>query len=140
MSHAVHTVISPDVLDPLGICAAVEDARCGAVVSFLGVVRDHDAGLDITSIDYSAHPRSSAILQDIAENIVRRQGVHRVEAWHRLGHLTVGEAALVVAVGAEHRDQAFAAAAALVDEIKTRLPVWKSQELSDGYHVWSGLS
>ncbi|MFZ2624093.1 MAG: molybdenum cofactor biosynthesis protein MoaE [Propionibacterium sp.] len=139
MIQIVHTGVVPDALDVASICATVEDDRCGAVVSFVGVVRNHDAGMDVTAIDYSAHPLAATILQDLAEAAAHDQGVHRVEAWHRTGHLRVGEAAMVVVIGAEHRGQAFGAASALVDTVKLRLPVWKSQTLQDGSHVWAGL-
>jgi molybdopterin synthase catalytic subunit len=55
---------------------------------------------------------------------------------HRLGNLSIGDAALVVAVSAAHRHEAFAAAAALVDEVKDRLPVWKHQLFADGSDEW----
>ncbi|SES03320.1 molybdopterin synthase catalytic subunit [Propionibacterium cyclohexanicum] len=139
MTQPVRSGIAHDPLDVAQICASAQDARCGAVVSFVGVVRNHDAGQRIVAIDYSAHPQAPVILQELAESAVHARGVHRVEAWHRVGHLMVGEAAMVVVVAAEHRAEAFATTSALVDSVKLRLPVWKSQTLEDGSHVWTGL-
>ena len=68
-----------------------------------------------------------------------RPGVHRIVAWHRVGHLAIGEDAMVVAVAAEHRAQAFRAVESIVEDVKAKLPVWKKQELTDGSHSWSGL-
>lgn len=138
MTH-VATGIKDAPLDPESIERAVDDPRCGAVVRFEGVVRNHDAGDDVTGIDYSAHPLAEGILAEIAAGIASRDSVHAVEAHHRVGHLDVGDVAMVVVVSAEHRAEAFAAASDLVDEVKARLPVWKKQFLADGTHAWSGL-
>ncbi|MDO4259200.1 MAG: molybdenum cofactor biosynthesis protein MoaE [Actinomycetaceae bacterium] len=139
MSSHIHTAISSSPLDSAHIIAAAHDPRCGAVASFIGAVRNHDNGLDVTGIDYSAHPNADAILRDIAEHFISRPGVHSIEVWHRTGSLQVGDLAMVVAVGAEHRAQAFGATEAIVEEIKARLPIWKKQILADGSHMWSGL-
>lgn len=139
MVRTVHSGVVPEPLDAAKLYACAADERCGAVVSFVGVVRNHDAGLPVTAVDYSAHPQAASILRELAESALRTPGVHRVEAWHRVGHLEVGETAMVVVVAAEHRAEAFGATSALVDSVKLRLPVWKSQTLQDGSHVWTGL-
>lgn len=139
MEH-VHTVITHTPLDPARILKSVEDDRCGAVAVFHGIVRNHDGGLSVTGIDYSTHPQSDGILRDIGEHFVARPGIHAVEIWHRTGSLSVGDYAMVVAVAAEHRGQAFSAVEAIVDEVKARLPMWKKQQLNDGSHHWSGLA
>lgn len=135
----VHTSISPSPLDPARIEAAAFNERCGAVATFQGIVRNHDGALDVVGIDYSAHPNAAVVLREIAEQFANKAGVHVIEAWHRIGSLAVGEHAMVVAVGAEHRGQALSTVEALVEEIKARLPIWKKQVLVDGSHSWSGL-
>ena len=65
--------------------------------------------------------------------------MHRIVAWHRVGRLEIGEDAMVVAVAAEHRAQAFRVVEAIVEDVKAKLPIWKKQELTDGSHNWSGL-
>lgn len=139
MTRTVRAVITDEPLDAAAICAATRDELCGAVASFVGVVRNHDGGAGVESIDYSAHPLAEETLRVIAESLTDRPGVHRIEAWHRVGHLEIGDEAMVVAVGAEHRAQAFGACEALVEEVKARLPIWKKQYRTDGSHEWSGL-
>lgn len=139
MTSQIRSGIVETPLDLEQIIAQLTDVRCGGVVTFCGVVRNHDAGRDVTAIDYCAHPSAEAQLRDLAEQATLRHGVHTVAAWHRVGHIVVGETAMVVVVAAEHRSQAFTAAQALVDEIKATVPVWKCQILADGSRSWTGL-
>ncbi|WP_026928499.1 molybdenum cofactor biosynthesis protein MoaE [Glycomyces tenuis] len=108
----------------------------GAVVTFSGNVRDHDHGRGVTALGYEGHPSAEAILREIAEEIAARPGVHGVAVSHRVGDLAIGDAALVAAVSAEHRKEAFEACADLVDEVKARLPIWKHQFFADGGDEW----
>lgn len=119
--------------------AAVADAAAGAVVSFVGAVRDHDGGRDVTALHYSAHPSASEVLRAVVgEVLATADGVRVVAVSHRVGELIVGDAAFVVAVSADHRRAAFATCALLVDEVKARLPVWKHQFFADGTDEWVG--
>lgn len=135
----MYSQITQEPLTAEDVAARVGDRRSGAVVAFVGVVRNHDAGRSVTSIDYSAHPQAARLLAGLVEEFSARPGVHGAAAAHRVGHLEVGEAAMVVAVSAEHRLEAFEAAADLVDAVKARVPIWKCQWLADGSHSWSGL-
>lgn len=134
-------LIRADVVDaPLSADearAAAAHAACGAVVVFSGDVRNHDVGKPVARLDYSGHPDAGRVLAEVVAGFADRAGVHTLWAAHRVGHLEIGDAALVVAVGAEHRGQAFAAASDLVDEIKARVPIWKNQFFADGTHEWS---
>lgn len=123
-------------LDVATLEALVSDPAAGAVVSFAGVVRNHDHGRPVTMIEYVGHPTAHAILAQVAEDVAARGNADLVAVAHRLGPLQIGDAALVVAVSAAHRQEAFAAAALLVDEVKTRLPVWKRQVFPDGSDEW----
>jgi molybdopterin synthase catalytic subunit len=117
--------------------ALVTDQAAGAVVGFAGVVRDHDGGRSVLRLEYSAHPSAQHVLaQVLAEVAEHADGVRAVAASHRVGMLQVGEAALVAAVAADHRQAAFQTCARLVDEIKSRLPVWKHQFFADGTDEW----
>ena len=118
---------------------AVADDRCGAVVTFTGVVRNHDAGRGVSAIDYSAHPSALQTLDQIALGIAERDQVHAVAIVHRVGHVDVGDLAVVAAVAAEHRQEAFRAASDLIDQVKAQVPIWKEQSLTDGSHEWSNL-
>ena len=109
----------------------------GAVVGFAGVVRDHDGGREVLRLEYSAHPTAAETLfETLAEVAASVAGVRALAASHRVGPLAVGDAALVVAVAADHRQAAFQTCALLVDAIKECLPVWKHQFFSDGTDEW----
>ena len=139
MSAEIATGITDEPLDTGALIDSARRDTCGAVASFIGVVRNHDGGDSVDAIEYSSHPSSQQILRDIVMEFKDRPGVHRIVAWHRVGHLEIGEDAMVVAVAAEHRAQAFRAVEAIVEEVKAKLPIWKKQELTDGSHNWSGL-
>ena len=139
MSAEIATGITDEPLDTGALIDSARRDTCGAVAFFIGVVRNHDGGESVDAIEYSSHPSSQQILRDIVMEFKDRPGVHRIVAWHRVGHLEIGEDAMVVAVAAEHRAQAFRAVEAIVEEVKAKLPIWKKQELTDGSHNWSGL-
>ena len=139
MSAEIATGITDEPLDTGALIESARRDTCGAVASFIGVVRNHDGGESVNAIEYSSHPSSQQILRDIAVEFKDRPGVHRIVAWHRVGRLEIGEDAMVVAVAAEHRAQAFRAVEAIVEDVKAKLPIWKKQELTDGSHNWSGL-
>lgn len=128
--------VTTDVVDVAALAAAVGDDAAGAVVTFAGVVRDHDGGRGVTGLEYVAHPDAGAVLARVVADVAARSAVDAVACVHRVGSLAVGECALGVAVSAAHRQEAFAAAALLVDEVKEHLPVWKRQDLVAGGHEW----
>ena len=115
---------------------AVADTRAGAVVSFQGVVRDHDDGRSVTLLEYEGHPSAEAVLREVAEDIAAGPDVYAVAVSHRVGGLKIGDVALVATVSTAHRAAAFAACARLVDEAKARLPIWKRQVFTDGEEEW----
>lgn len=115
----------------------VREAGAGAVVTFGGIVRDHDDGRSVTSLYYEGHPTAGEVLARVVSEVVgRRSGLRAVAVSHRLGALEIGDVALACAVAAEHRAEAFATCAELVDEVKARLPVWKHQHFADGTDEW----
>ena len=119
--------------------ALVSHEAAGAVVGFVGVVRDHDGGRGVTRLEYSAHPTASQTLADVAAEIAADcQGVRAIAVSHRVGTLQIGDAALVAAVAADHRGAAFETCERLVDTVKARLPVWKHQFFADGSEEWVG--
>lgn len=121
------------------LLAVVRDPVVGGIALFIGVVRDHDEGQGVTSLDYSAHPRAQQVLQECAEQAAAAHDVVSVAVEHRTGHLEVGDLAVVVAVGAVHRAEALAACAELIDDLKVRVPIWKEQAFLDGGAAWVGL-
>ena len=123
-----------------GLAAAVEDRAAGAVVTFDGRVRDHDAGRGVEGIAYSAHPSAGEVVARIAAEAAARPGLRALAVVHRYGELGVGQTALAVAVSADHRGPAFEAVRDIVEEIKRRLPVWKRQFFDDGSAEWSNIA
>jgi molybdopterin synthase catalytic subunit len=116
--------------------AAVADPSAGAVVSFAGVVRDHDDGRGVVRLVYEAHPSAESVLAEVAADIAKDPSVIAVAVSHRVGELGIGDVALAAAVSTAHRAEAFALCARLVDEVKARLPVWKHQIFADGTDEW----
>jgi molybdopterin synthase catalytic subunit len=115
----------------------VAHEAAGAIVGFAGVVRDHDDGRRVVRLEYSAHPLAEQTLAEVvAEIAAGADGVRAIAASHRLGVLSIGDAALVAAVAADHRQAAFETCARLVDAVKARLPVWKHQFFADGTDEW----
>jgi molybdopterin synthase catalytic subunit len=126
-------------LDVAEHAALVEQAAAGAVVTFAGVVRDHDGGRSVRGLSYSAHPTAEKVVAQVAEDVATRAtGVRAIAVSHRIGPLGIGDVALACAVAADHRKEAFAACAELVDEVKRLLPVWKHQLFADGTDEWVG--
>ncbi len=115
---------------------AVSRSGAGAVVTFVGVVRDHDNGRDVVELEYEAHPSASAVLVDVVTRLGPEGGNVTVAVSHRTGQLKIGDAALVVAVSAAHRAPALATCARIVDNVKEYLPVWKHQTFADGTDEW----
>ena len=130
--------VSDRPLDPATLDEFVWRREAGAVVSFQGIVRDHDGGRSVVSLDYRAHPEANDFLRACCEEVAARTGL-RVAAVHRVGSLTIGDLALIASVAAPHRAEAFAACAELVELIKSRVPIWKRQHFSDGESEWVGL-
>ena len=109
----------------------------GAIVGFVGMIRDHDGGRRVVRLEYSAHPSAAQVIGEVVAEVAEEaHGVRAVAASHRIGVLRIGEAALVAAVAADHRQAAFETCARLVDTIKARLPVWKHQFFADGSDEW----
>ena len=104
------------------------------------MVRNHDADRAVTGIGYSCHPTAGQIVEQIARDVAERGRVRALGVVHRVGDLTIGDAALAVAVSSDHRAEAFAVCSEIVEEVKKRLPVWKRQTFTDGSAQWSNLA
>ncbi|MFP3463473.1 molybdenum cofactor biosynthesis protein MoaE [Arthrobacter globiformis] len=151
--EVVTAVLSAEPISVDQAIAAVESDTAGAVVSFSGVVRNHDGGKPVDRLSYSAHPTARKVLDDVVAQLVAEQAeaagtgasadgavVPPVRIWvaHRVGPLEIGDPALVCAVSAAHRGQAFAVCSELVDRVKAQVPIWKEQFFSDGTVEWVG--
>ncbi|GAB12555.1 molybdenum cofactor biosynthesis protein MoaE [Arthrobacter globiformis] len=156
--EVVTAVLSSEPISVDQAIAAVESETAGAVVSFSGVVRNHDGGKPVDRLSYTAHPTARKVLDDVVAQLVAEQAgaagadgaasggadgagaVPPVRIWvaHRVGPLEIGDPALVCAVSAAHRGQAFAVCSELVDRVKAQVPIWKEQFFSDGTVEWVG--
>lgn len=123
--------------DAREVLDAVDGAGAGGVVSFTGLVRDHDGGRAVTALEYEAHPDAARALTRVAEAVAADLPV-AVAALHRTGLLAVGDVAVVVAASAPHRGEAFEAARRLIDDLKREVPIWKRQVFADGGQEWVG--
>lgn len=128
--------VTTDVLDPAEHEKAVGDSRAGAVVCFVGVVRDHDQGRAVVSLEYESHPTAEDVLLSVAREITADPAILAVAVSHRVGPLAIGDVALAAAVASAHRQAAFYACARLVDRVKEVLPIWKHQIFTDGTEEW----
>ena len=151
-STVLHAGVSGQPLDLNHALAVVDSADCGAVVGFGGVVRNHDGGKAVERLSYSAHPTARQVMSDVVARLAAEQQEAqrdggatgpspqpvRIWAAHRIGMLEIGDPALVCAVSAAHRGQAFAVCSELVDRIKEQVPIWKEQFFVDGTVEWVG--
>lgn len=131
--------IRDEALEVNEVIDALDDVASGGLTLFVGRVRDHDGGQGVTSLDYSAHPSALARLREVCDRIAGDHEVHGLAAVHRVGHLEIGDVAVIVATTASHRDAAFAASRALIDTLKSEVPIWKHQRFADGDEEWVGL-
>jgi molybdenum cofactor synthesis domain-containing protein len=133
----LRAVVTEEPLDVEEHARMVSRSSAGAVVSFSGLVRDHDGGRGVRALEYSSHPDAGDVIARVATQVAATHPkVYALAVSHRIGSLAIGDSAIVCAVSAAHRAEAFAACAALVDEVKLQLPVWKRQELADGSEEW----
>ncbi len=123
-------------LDPAALLAEARRDGDGGLTLFVGVVRDNADGRSVTSMEYEAYePMAEGEMERIETDLVARFPGVRLVMRHRIGRLLVGEVAVVVAASAPHREEAFAACRAGIEEIKARVPVWKREWGPDG-SVW----
>ncbi len=120
------------------VTALVRAPGCGAVVTFVGLVRDHDHGQAVAALSYTAHPSAEDRMRDACELVAGRHEGVRLAAVHRVDDLGVGDVAVVAAAAAPHRAQAFDACRDLIDTVKATVPVWKHQVFDDGHDEWVG--
>jgi len=128
------TYLSRNPLAVESLLGAVQSPERGGTCVFLGTVRSDD---DVTGIDYSAYDDMAvAEIERILGEAQERWVNARVTLQHRLGLVPVGEASIGIAAAAPHRDEAFAACRYVIEEVKTRLPVWKKELHADGTTTW----
>ena len=136
MPELVYAVVTNAPVHIQELSKLVANPHSGAVVTFCGDVRDHDGGKEVASLLYEIHPSASQQIKLITESVMGRFEIEKVAVAHRYGDIAIGETAFAVAVSAAHRQAAFDACAAIVDEVKAKLPIWKHQKFTDGSDEW----
>ena len=126
--------------DPIDYHALTESVRStvsGAVVLFLGTVRELTGGRRTLALDYEGYPEmAQAKLAELEATARSRWPIDQVGIIHRLGHLELGDISVAVAVSCPHRQQAFEAGKFLIDELKVTVPIWKKENWDDGSTEW----
>jgi molybdopterin synthase catalytic subunit len=125
-------------LDVAEVLTAIEDDGSGGLTLFIGRVRDHDHGLDVRGLEYSAHPSALDALREVCATVAERYDVRAVAAVHRVGRLAIGDIAVIVATTSAHRGTSFDASRELIDTLKAEVPIWKHQQFADGSEEWVG--
>lgn len=138
-SEIRHAAITEAPLDVAGAIGLVSEPTVGGIALFVGTVRNRDHGAEVVSLDYTQHPSALDVLTRCAEETADQHDVLAITVEHRVGHLDVGDIAVVVAVGAVHRAEALAACAHLINTLKAEVPIWKEQHFESGDSEWVGV-
>ncbi len=125
-------------LDVDEVVAALDDEGSGGLTLFVGRVRDHDHGLGVRGLEYSAHPTALDALRRVCLAVAEQYDVRAVAAVHRVGRLAIGDVAVIVATTSAHRGTSFEASRMLIDTLKAEVPIWKHQQFADGSEEWVG--
>ena len=136
MSELVYAVVTDAPVHIQELSKLVANPHSGAVVTFCGDVRNHDGGKEVASLLYEIHPSAPEQIKLITQSVIGRFEIEKVAVAHRFGDIAIGETAFAVAVSAAHRQAAFDACSAIVDEVKAKLPIWKHQKFTDGTDQW----
>lgn len=129
--------LTDKTIDGAALAKGLQADGVGAVVTFEGRVREANQGRPVKALEYESY---DALVGKEGEKILGEAGatfaIHHAQCVHRTGKLSVGEVAVWVGVSAGHRDAAFAACRFIIDEIKTRVPLWKKEHYDDGSSEW----
>jgi len=133
--------ITKDPIDLCNIMVATKEKSAGGQVLFIGSVRDHNENGSVSEIYYEAYKEmAEAKMTEIENEVRKRWPIKKFVAIHRVGNLKVGEPSVAVGVSSEHRKEAFEACKYAIDEIKTRVPIWKKEVSESGVTWVEGIS
>jgi molybdopterin synthase catalytic subunit len=125
--------ISEDPIDVERLLANVKDDSAGATILFLGTIRNHNEGYDVSAIYYEVYMRMAEdAMAKIEAEAIKRWNLKKFAAMHRIGNLKIGEVSVAIAVSSEHRAEAFEAARYAIDQIKSEVPIWKKEVINNG--------
>lgn len=129
--------LTDELIDENELKRLVMDERAGAISTFDGRVRNHNEGKSVSGLAYEAYDELAVNeAEKIITEAMERFPILHVAAAHRTGELAIGDVAVFVAVSSAHRDDAFKACRYVIDEIKSRLPIWKRETYEDGNSIW----
>jgi len=129
--------LTRDLIDYHALTETVRRGDCGAVVVFLGTVRDLTGERVTVALDYDAYPAmAEKKMAEIEAETRRRWPVGDIILEHRLGHLEIGDVSVAVAVSCPHRGEAFEACRYAIDRLKELVPIWKKENWADGTTEW----
>ncbi len=129
--------LTNEIIDYQALTEEIRSNQAGAVVLFLGTVREMTSGRQTLALDYDAFPEMAlAKMKELEASVRSRWPVSNVGIIHRLGHLELGEISVAVGVSSPHRELAFEAGKFLIDTLKITVPVWKKENWSDGTTEW----
>jgi molybdopterin synthase catalytic subunit len=128
--------ICPEPIDAAAVTALVSEPDCGAVNTFIGLVRNHNAARRVTRLDYEAYaPLAVKAFEQIDAEARERWPSVQLAIHHRTGGLDIGDASVVIAAASPHRAEAFAASRYAIERIKQIAPIWKHEHFEGG-EVW----
>ncbi len=131
------TLLTHDPIDTASLLDEVASSQAGAVVLFLGTVREMTDQRRTVALDYECYPEMARRKMDeLVAEALSRWPLVGCAIVHRLGHLELGEASVAVAVSSPHREQAFEAGRWLIDTLKQVVPIWKKENWDDGSTEW----
>lgn len=133
----VYCAVTREPVDLDGLVARVRRDSDGAVILFVGVVRDNDAGRPVVGLRYEAYEAMArGKLEEICREVVAAYEVGEVAVVHRVGDLAVGDASVGIAVASPHRDAAYRASREIIERVKREVPIWKREKYADGDERW----
>ena len=131
--------VTEEVIDAAALVAEVVSPHDGAALLFLGVVRDHNDGRDVTHLEYDAYiEMAERMLETIVAEARARWDTGEIRVVHRVGRLEIGEASVAIAVASPHRDEAYQASRYVIEELKKRAPIWKREGYVESDSTWLG--
>jgi len=129
--------LTNDAIDYAQLTESVRSSAAGAVVLFLGTVREMTGDRQTTALDYDAFaPMARAKLEELLGEARGRWPIVNAAIVHRLGRLELGDISVAVAVSTPHRSEAFEAGRYLIDRLKEIVPIWKKENWADGTTEW----
>lgn len=128
--------ISNEPLDVAAICASVAYDEAGAIDVFIGTVRNKTSGRKVLGLEFEAYEKMALLeMKKIIDSAAKQWPVLKASIVHRVGELSIGEIAVIIAVATPHREAAFQACQYMIDTLKQTVPIWKKEIFADG-EVW----